>query len=114
MGIGLVANIKDDFVRRRIKDKVKRNGEINNAKAWGKMPPGTGDGLNDFAANLGCQLRQRFSFKAFYICRGSNIFEQGIVVIHGKNLPGLLVSKTDSIFSGYFLKPLTAYFLPGL
>ncbi len=48
VGIGLMADIPDDFIIRCIKDIMQGNGEFHHPETGRKMAPGFGNGMNDF------------------------------------------------------------------
>ena len=56
--IGLVADVPDELVVRRVEHFVQRDGELDHAKACAKMAAGHRDRVDGLLAKLGRELRQ--------------------------------------------------------
>jgi len=52
MGVALVTDIPNEFIRGGVKDIMQGNGQLYYPEAWRKMPAGTGDCLHDEIANI--------------------------------------------------------------
>ena len=54
--VGLVADVEEDAVSRRIEDSVEGERQLDNAEIGPKMAAGFGKGLDEECANLLCQF----------------------------------------------------------
>src|SRR5262245_26303755 len=77
MGIGLMPDIPNQFVVRRIEYMVKRDGELDHAKASAEMASGHGDSVDGFLAQLSRELRELMVFKRTQILRRLDSIKQG-------------------------------------
>ena len=50
--VGLVADVEEDFVFRRIEDRVQSDGELDDAEIGAQMAAGFGEGLDQEFADL--------------------------------------------------------------
>ena len=55
--IGLVADVPDQTVVRRVEDVVQRDSQLDDAEPGAKMAAGVGDGVDQLSAQLIRQLR---------------------------------------------------------
>ena len=69
MRVTLVADIPDDLVTRRVKDRMKGHRQLNNSQARPQMPAGFRHGRYRFGPQLVRQLRQLRIRQAFQIGR---------------------------------------------
>ncbi len=75
--IGLVADIPDQPVVRRIEDGVQGNGQFDDAKAGAEMAARDGDGVDDFLAQFVGKLAQLFAVEGFEVGWAADRVEQG-------------------------------------
>ncbi len=64
MRVGLVADIPDQPILRRVKNMMQRHGQLNNPKARAQMPAGMGNGRNGLRTQLIGELLQLVNRKA--------------------------------------------------
>ena len=74
--IGLVADIPDQPVIRRVEDIVQRHRQFDHAKAGAEMPAGVRDGVDQLGAKLRSQLRQLAFVKRAQVGRNADLVEK--------------------------------------
>ncbi len=75
--IGLVADIPDQPVRRRIEDIMQRDCQLDNAEPCTEMPAGLGDGVDSFGPQLVGELLELLGRQILEIARQMDAIEQG-------------------------------------
>jgi hypothetical protein len=76
VGIGLMADIPDDFILGNIEDIMQGDGQFHGTQARCEVPSGSGDHIDDAASDLCGKPRELLSGQYFEIFRGLNGFEQ--------------------------------------
>src|SRR6185369_798679 len=74
--ISLVADVPDQPVGGRVKDIVKRNGQLDDAKPRTEMAAGPGDGVNRLVAQLVGELPELLGRQILQIARQVDAIEQ--------------------------------------
>jgi hypothetical protein len=74
--IGLMADVPDQPVARRVEHVVQRNGQLDHAEPGAQVPAGDGNGRNRLLAQLVGELAQLILGKPTQIVRGRNPVEQ--------------------------------------
>jgi hypothetical protein len=67
MDISLVADIKDQFIFRRVKNVVQCDGQLDHPKVWPKMTACLRKNRDEFLSDLLRELRELSFFKPFQI-----------------------------------------------
>src|SRR5689334_15258842 len=75
--IGLVTDIPDKPVGRRIENIVQGNGEFDDTEPGAEMSARPGDSIDGLVAQLVCQLLELIGGEIFKIARKLNAIEQG-------------------------------------
>jgi hypothetical protein len=68
--IALVTNIEEKLVTRCVEYAVQGEGELHDAEVWAEVPAGFGKDLDEFVANLLCELREGFGRKGLEVGGG--------------------------------------------
>jgi len=74
--VGLVADVENKAVRRRIEDGVERDRKFNHAEVWPEMAAGLGQNGNQFVADFLRQLGQLLHRDFFDVGGGINGVEK--------------------------------------
>ena len=74
--VGLVADVPNDAIVRRVVDVMQRDGQLDGAEVGRKMAAGVADRLDDEIAQLACKLRQLAFVQPSQISGRMNGFEQ--------------------------------------
>ena len=85
VGVALVADVPDDFVARRVKDRVQGDGQFNHAKTCAQVAACNGYGRNCFGAHFTSELGQLTVAQRFHIGGARDPVQQGCLwrVGHG-------------------------------
>ena len=89
--IGLVADVEDDLVVRRVEHIVQRHGQFDHAKTRAEVTAGHGDGVDHFRAQFLRKLRKLVFGKLTQIGRQLDLIEQWRGRRHGGPRMGLNV-----------------------
>src|SRR5216683_1758310 len=81
--VGLMADVPDQPVARRIEDVVDRGGQLDHAKAGAKMAAGDRDSVDGFLAELVGNLPHLFHLEPAQILRRANGVEKGCFTVCG-------------------------------
>ena len=73
--IALVADVVDDFVPGGIVNPVHRHGQFHHAEIGSQVSSVLGNGLDQFAPDLGAQRGKLFFIQFFQICRGLDLLK---------------------------------------
>src|SRR5215468_3045637 len=76
MWIGLMSDIPDQPVGRRVKDVVQRHSELYNTEARAEVTASDGDGVDGFTTQFVGHLSQLTGFQAPEVLRGLDLVEQ--------------------------------------
>jgi hypothetical protein len=76
MRIGLMADVPDELVVRRVEDMMQRDGQLDDAKSGAEMAPGDRNGRDQLLPELGGKLRQLMVLKPAQIRRYVDVVEQ--------------------------------------
>ncbi len=74
--VGLVADVPDQPVVRRVEDMVQGHGELDHTKTSAEMPAGHGDRIDRLLPQLGRQLHQAATAKAAQVAGLVNLVEE--------------------------------------
>ena len=76
MDVGLVGNVKDDFVPRCFKDAVKGNAQFHHAQVGAQMAAGEGKGVDEGVPDFFREPGQ-FRFRDFHqVCMAADACQQ--------------------------------------
>ena len=75
--VGLVADVPDQFVGRRVEDVVERDRQLDHAEPGTEMPAGLGDGVDRLGPQLVGELLELLSRQVLEIARQVDAVEQG-------------------------------------
>ena len=75
--VGLVADVPDHLVHRRIEHGVQGDGEFDHAERGAEMAAGDGDGIHGFAAQFGGKLLKLLSREISHVRRDTDPIQQG-------------------------------------
>jgi hypothetical protein len=78
VGIGLVPDVPDNLIVRRVEQVMQGNGQFRGTQIRGEMAAISGDDLDEALPNLGRDLRELIAGKFFEICGSIYVVKQGI------------------------------------
>jgi hypothetical protein len=81
--IGLMADVPDQPVLRRVEDVMQRHRELDHAQAGAEMAAGDRDGRDRLLAQLVGQLAQLVGLQATDVGRNVDGIEKRCVALHG-------------------------------
>ena len=84
--IGLMADVPDQPVGRRVEDVVQRDGEFDHAKPGAEMAAGLGDRVDGFLPQFVGKLGKLLRRQVFHVARYQDAIEQGGLGVLGQNV----------------------------
>ena len=84
--IGLVADVEDEIVRRRVEDAMKRDGQLDHAQIRPEMAARLGQNGDEFLAYFLGQDGEFVQREFFDVCRGIDRIEKACHKVRGEEL----------------------------
>ena len=74
--VGLMADVPEDLVARRVEQRVQRDGDLDRAEVRAEVAADLTDGVDDVAADLVCDLLELFVAQAVEVLGLVDVVEQ--------------------------------------